>query len=123
MVVDLKSKDIVLANKEMEIIANYDKDQKLTFKQQLCNFLKHKVVSNDEAKEGSGIRIRSEVAIKPRSEKGKAQDKNKKHSQNLWDYIFGSNDFKASSKKETIFKSKNPKRYIQVKTSMISEGT
>ena len=32
MVVDLKSKDIVLANKEMEIIANYDKDQKLTFK-------------------------------------------------------------------------------------------
>ena len=40
---------------------------------------------------------------------------------NLWDYLIGLQEH--NSEFETTFKSKDPKRYIQVKTSVINEGT
>lgn len=48
LVVDHKSMDIVLANREMEVIANNDKNSNLTFKERLCQYFKHKVVVSSE---------------------------------------------------------------------------
>ena len=51
LVVDLKSKEIVLANREMEILVNNANDgpkQMLTFKEKICNFLMQKVVVSNE---------------------------------------------------------------------------
>ena len=49
LVMDHKSKDIVLANREMEeVIANNDKDPNLTFKERICQYFKHKVVVSSE---------------------------------------------------------------------------
>ena len=40
---------------------------------------------------------------------------------NLWDYMI--NIHEASAKVSTVFKAKDPKRYIQVKTTVINNGT
>ena len=51
LVVDLKSKEIVLANREMETLVNNVNEgpnQQLTFKEKICNFLMQKVVVSNE---------------------------------------------------------------------------
>ena len=48
LVMDINSKDVVLANKEMELIASNDKDPMLTFKERISNFLMSKKVFHDE---------------------------------------------------------------------------
>ena len=42
-------------------------------------------------------------------------------AQNLWEYMI--NIHEASAKVSTVFKAKDPKRYIQVKTTVINYGT
>ena len=42
--------------------------------------------------------------------------------ENLWDYVIGMHESTLTTKVDTIFKAKNPRRYIQVKTSVINGG-
>ena len=43
---------------------------------------------------------------------------------NLWDYLIGKYESLSTKEKvHIVFKSKDPKRYIQVKTALINNGT
>ena len=48
LVMDINSKEVVLANKEMEHITNNEKESKLTLKERISNFLMYKIVSDVE---------------------------------------------------------------------------
>ena len=48
LVMDINSKEVVLANKEMEHITNNEKESKLTLYERISNFLMYRIVSDVE---------------------------------------------------------------------------
>ncbi|TNV85182.1 hypothetical protein FGO68_gene14033 [Halteria grandinella] len=161
LIIDIKTKAITYANKEMELIVQTINEngpgatfrQLKSLQQRICEFIicdshiqnqgtdsalneihsykdsvnesfkspktfkgRNRVFSNADAQGRSNI---SQNSV---SFTNGSFDKIKSQKQNLWDFMLGMLETQNLDRKETVFKAKNPKRYIQVKPSLINNG-
>lgn len=91
----MSSQEIVFSNSEMEKLVRVNKS--ISLKDSVCNFLMHRQQESESSKGTESSRGSFNL-----------------QKRNLWDYLVGRHEQLPSL--DTVFKSKEPKRYIQVKT-------
>lgn len=107
LIVDLGCREIAYSNREMEGLLKHMEGASL--RDQICSFLMHNIETGKSADAGSSSSNRSEdssASFRP--------------GVNLWDYLITLHSREQQASLHTIFKSRHPKRYIQVKTSVIN---
>ncbi|TNV84819.1 hypothetical protein FGO68_gene3927 [Halteria grandinella] len=146
IIIDIKTKAITYANMEMELIVQTINEENLSqnqtnrsLQERICDFILcdsilgrrdsaqfnqfTKGVKNEEFRqEYNNSTPKAQHRNSISSEQRLHQDKQHKQKQNLWDFMIDLLESQNLERKETVFKAKNPKRYIQVKPSLINNG-
>ncbi|TNV84902.1 hypothetical protein FGO68_gene8331 [Halteria grandinella] len=149
LIIDIKTKAITYSNKEMELIVNIINEsgqlstesvteKKRSLQERICDFIlcdsilgprrhssnkfsnyaKHEKLPATIQHSTIIDKIRSKIS----SDQKLQLEKSRIKKQNLWDFMIGMLETQYLDRKETVFKAKNPKRYIQVKPSLINNG-
>lgn len=135
LIIDIASKKITFANKEMEDIVNLSKctglaDRFKSIRESICLF---KVYDHNQLVNENNNNI--SVSKNEKLEKlisdntfssgvgSNIEDKRFNDRENLWEYLIEILENQSFKKVDKVFKACCPKRYIQVKTSLINEGS
>ncbi|TNV84121.1 hypothetical protein FGO68_gene2356 [Halteria grandinella] len=136
LIINIKLKTISFVNKEMEEIVGVSdvalqgEGRVKAIQERVCLFFMHDQQSGgiSQASSTTNEDLTSQGASSFRYYTGgrlptqESQDRELFKS-NLWDYIIGRLEVHTNDKTEIVFKQKNPKRYIQVKSQLINEGS
>ncbi|TNV84684.1 hypothetical protein FGO68_gene9919 [Halteria grandinella] len=135
MIIEVSSKSISFINKEMKEFLNFndikEANAQVNVKERVQLFVQKESISSEylHTLDSASSSVRRSAStqsgdsqvneMKKIKQKGIASSLNK----NLWEVIVNLKQYKQSERVDSIFKSQSPRRYIQVRSQLINNGT